>query len=111
MWDQSVTCGRTQKQEGGHINKDATGASASRLIVLVHGAYLLCACAARAAPSPLVDQLGLPDHAIMRDLSPLRAVQVRHSGRSWRRRARRLGNFSHAPISGITAASMARWAL
>jgi hypothetical protein len=87
-------CGRTQKQQGGHINKDATGASASPLIVLVHGAYLLCACAARAALSPFVDQLGLPGHALMRDLSLLRAVQARHSGRSWRRRARRPGTLS-----------------
>ena len=67
-----MTCGRAQKQEGGHINKDSTGASDSRLIVLVHGAYLVCACAASAALSPFVDQLGLPDHAIMRDLEPLR---------------------------------------
>ena len=110
-WYHSVTCGRAQKQEGGHINKDSTGASDSRLIVLVHGAYLVCACAASAALSPFVDQLGLTDHAIMRDLSPMRAVQARHSGRSWRRRARRPGNLSHAAISGITAAIVARWAL
>jgi hypothetical protein len=47
--------------------------------MLVHGAYLLCACAASAALSPFVGQLGLTDHAILRDLAPMRAS----GGLSW----------------------------
>jgi hypothetical protein len=59
-WYHGVTCGRAQKQEDGHSNKDSTGASASRLIALVHGAYLFGACAASAALTRLWTSLASP---------------------------------------------------
>ena len=71
--------GPAQNRGRGRIDKDSTGASASPLIVLGHGAYLLRAGAASVALSPLVDQRGLTGYAIMPVLSPTWASR----GLSW----------------------------